>query len=82
MTTTSEQVLNLPLPDNDAGAATIREYLIRLLGELWREGECFSGERPFGNSDWESDLVDPLVDEHLATYENAYGLILQAIGDL
>jgi len=59
---TPQQVLDLPLsPDNDSGAATVRGYLVKLLETLWREGEGFSGKRPFGNSGWEWDLHIPLV---------------------
>lgn len=59
---TPEQILALPLdPSNDAGAATVRDYLIQLLAEVWRHGEGFSGKRPFGNSGWEYDLYKPLA---------------------
>jgi hypothetical protein len=54
-------VLALPMQENDARASTVREYLIALVAELWREGECFSGKRPFGNSGWECDLYHPLL---------------------
>lgn len=55
------EILALPMQDNDADAATIKDYLKALLSELWREQEGFSGKRPFGNSDWTKDLVLPLV---------------------
>jgi hypothetical protein len=56
------RVLALPMPsDNDADAATVREYLITLLRTLWVEGSEFSGKKPFGNSGWESDLHIPLI---------------------
>jgi len=58
---TGAEILNLPMGDNDADAGTIKEYLIALLSEVWREGEGFSGKRPFGNSDWEFDLYKPLL---------------------
>lgn len=54
-------VLNLPMDDNDANAKTIREYLAKLLAELWQELEGFSGKRPFGNSSWEYELYKPLI---------------------
>jgi hypothetical protein len=45
-----------------AGAdLSVREYLRLLLMGVWDEGECFDGKRPFGYSDWESDIYDPLV---------------------
>ena len=45
----AQRVLNLPMQDNDAGAATIRDYLVALVREVWRERDGFSGKRPFGN---------------------------------
>jgi hypothetical protein len=58
---TPQQVLDLALPDNDSGKSTVRGYLIALLAGVWRDGECFDGKRPFGNSSWEYDLYGPLV---------------------
>lgn len=40
---------------------SIREYLCELLSTLWKEGESFSGKRPFGNSGWDYDLFEPLI---------------------
>ena len=40
---------------------TIREYFKTILKTLFREGERFSGKRPFGNSGWEWDLAKPLI---------------------
>lgn len=48
--------------DSDAGNnLSVREYFQALLEVLWREGEGFSGKRPFGNSDWEYELYAPLI---------------------
>jgi hypothetical protein len=47
---------------NDANAATIHDYLRRLVEEVFAEGEGFSGKRPFGNSGWEYDLYQALAD--------------------
>lgn len=49
-----------PMQANDACAATIRGYLVALLEELWKHGECFGGKRPFGNSGWEYELYEAL----------------------
>lgn len=50
-------VLNIKMREgNDAEATTIGDYLVKLLTEIWREGEGFSGKRPFGNSGWEFEL--------------------------
>jgi hypothetical protein len=65
--TTARQALGLPMPANDADAATIRDYLIALLAKVWEEGECFNGKRPFGNSGWEDELYPPLITAGLAT---------------
>ncbi len=56
-----EQVLALPMQENDADAKTIGEYLVKLLKTLWANGEGFSGKRPFGNSGWDYELYYPLV---------------------
>lgn len=53
---TPQQLLALPLEENDAGAATVGQYLIILAHKVWSEGEGFSGKRPFGNSGWHCDL--------------------------
>jgi hypothetical protein len=60
--TTPEQLLDLPLPENDSGASTVRGYLVALLATLWREDEGFSGKRPFGNSGWQYDLYAPMIE--------------------
>lgn len=96
--TSNEQVLNTPMDpaENDAGASTIREYLVKLLAELWREQEGFSGKRPFGNSSWDGDLYIALIraglihggfDEdgylyHCGDAVGAFELIAQAIQSL
>lgn len=54
-------MLDLPLRGEIEGATTIREYLCNLLLTLWEEGEGFSGKRPFGNSGWDYDLLEPLL---------------------
>jgi len=56
-----EQVLNLPMPANDSGAATIRGYLAALVAAVWREGEIFSGRAPFGSPRWRYELYVPLA---------------------
>lgn len=64
---TGEQVLELPMnPDaNDAGVGSVRDYLHALLLVLWEEGDNFSGKKPFGNSDWETELWSPLLEAGL-----------------
>lgn len=47
--------------DNDAGASTIRYYLIKLLSALWEQGEGFSAKRPFGGSGWVLDIGRALI---------------------
>lgn len=61
MTAAPRQVLALLMQENDAGAATIGEYLITLLALLWNEKEGFDGKKPFGNSDWDGEVVETLV---------------------
>jgi len=61
----NNQILNTPMQDNDAGAKTIGDYLIALLATIWKEEDCFSGKRPFGNSDWTYDIYAALVRANL-----------------
>lgn len=55
---TGKQVLKVKMnPEtNDAGAKTIKGYLVNLIQTLIDEGEGFSGKRPFGNSCWEQEM--------------------------
>jgi hypothetical protein len=57
---TPEAVLALPMERNDAGAATVREYLVALAAGVWTVGEGFSGKRPFGNSGWHTEIHQAL----------------------
>lgn len=57
----ARRILDTPLPDNDAGAATVREYLTELLATLWQEEECFSAKRPFGEGGWQHEIYAPLI---------------------
>lgn len=57
----TKDVLNVPMQPNDADAATIGDYLVKLLVTLWQEGEDFSGKRPFGNSYWEDEIYIALA---------------------
>lgn len=91
----AEKLLALSLPENDAGAATVREYLVALAREVWREGEGFSGKRPFGNSGWHYELYGPMAkaglvrgdvdDDGCVDYVDkvtANGLIFDALDEL
>ena len=55
------EILALPMDENDADAETIGDYLVKLLLTLWLEGEGFNGKRPFGNSGWQLELYHALV---------------------
>lgn len=91
----SEQILDLPMEDNDAKASTVKDYLIALLIRLIEENEGFDGKRPFGNSGWDWDLYAPLLTAGLVDgkfdtdgfiedidEKAAKKLILRAIGEM
>lgn len=65
---TPTQVLDTPMPDNDAEATTVRGYLVELLATLWHQEEGFSGKRPFGNSSWTHELYAALGDAGFIRY--------------
>lgn len=56
-----KQVLDVAIEDDDSGATTIRGYLCALAEAVWRDGEGFSGKRPFGNSGWAWDVFAALA---------------------
>jgi hypothetical protein len=58
---TPQQILALPMEDNDAKADTIGQYFSALLSVLFTETEGFSGKRPFGNSGWDTDVDKALI---------------------
>lgn len=59
---TPQQILDTPMPTgNDAGAKTVRGYLITLLSKLWEQEADFNSKRPFGNSGWAYDVYGPLA---------------------
>lgn len=76
------QLLDLKLPDNDAGAPTVRAYLIELLTEVWVEEEGFNGKRPFGNSGWQNEVYSAMFRQGIVAdedYDAAEELVLAAI---
>lgn len=81
-----DDVLNASLPEgNDAGAATVRDYLIKLLALVWAEDEGFDGKRPFGNSGWTYDLMEALMNAGIVAKDDddtAHQLIADAIQHL
>jgi len=70
---TPQQILDLDLEPNDAGAATVRDYLIELLRLVWEHEQGFSGKRPFGNSGWQHDLYVPMAEQGwIASHSNQW----------
>jgi len=70
------------LPDNDANASTVIDYLRTLLSTLWEEEEGFDGKRPFGNSSWQSDVHAALIDAGVVAGElDADGYIIEGDTD-
>ena len=57
---TDDEILELRM-NSDIGETTIRRWLRELLLSLWRDGDGFSGKRPFGNSGWQFDVYKPLI---------------------
>lgn len=55
-------ILDVPMRENSSGADTVGGYLRRLLIEVWREGEGFSGKRAFGDSGWQFEVYEALAE--------------------
>lgn len=64
---TPQQILALPLEENDAHASTIGQFLITLTDKAWNEGEDFDGKRPWGNSAWEDPVTIALIKANTVT---------------
>lgn len=78
-----EEILNLTFYSNDLHrTVTVREFFIELLKKLFEDMECFSGKRPFGNSDWDYDLYNlflqnNLIEESYEDFEHIIQLLLE-----
>lgn len=77
----ARQILELPMGDNDADAATVRDYLITLLRRVWVMNEEFSGKYPFGNSDWQCELYGELAEAGLIDRDENDEHVDEAQGD-
>lgn len=62
-------ILKTQMPENDANAETVGDYLKKLLLKLWSEREGFSGKRPFGNSGWHYELYIAIANAGLIDAE-------------
>lgn len=77
---TAHKILTLQLPaDSDFGPVTVQEALLRLSLQVWKEGEEFSGKRPLGNSDWQSQITDAVIAAGLS--EDDWREAEQAVAD-
>lgn len=81
-----EQVLAVELePTSDFGAVTIREALFMLLAKVWEEEADFSGKRPFGNSSWQYDFSEALINANIVGEgedDDAFRMVEDAIAYL
>lgn len=72
--------LDTPMPwPNDADARTVRDYFVALASKVWMEGEDFSGKRPFGNSGWESEPIQALINAGHLPEDVDHGMAAQSI---
>ena len=58
----SKKILKLKFYSNDLRKEiTIKGFFKELLKTLFKEQEMFDSKRPFGNSDWDCDLIVCLI---------------------
>lgn len=63
---TNKEILKLKFYSNDLDREiTIKDFFKELLKTLLKEKEMFSSKRPFGNSDWDSDLIVCLIKNNI-----------------
>lgn len=56
------ELLDTQIQESDIGQVTVREYLHRLLDDVWTKEESFNSKRPFGNSSWQYEVFFALFD--------------------
>ncbi len=44
-------------------SCSFKEYFKALVSQVWKDGEGFSGKRPWGNSGWQHDVYEILASE-------------------
>lgn len=61
-----EEILNLKFYSKDLDKElTIKDFFKKLLVTLFKEKEMFDSKRPFGNSDWDDDLIVCLIKNNI-----------------
>lgn len=63
---TNKEILKLKFYSNDLDREiTIKDFFKELLVKLLKEKEMFDSKRPFGNSDWDCDLIVCLIKNNI-----------------
>lgn len=59
-----KSALDVRIKESDAGDnISVRDYLYRLLCDLWIKEDSFNSKRPFGNSGWRHEVIGALARE-------------------
>lgn len=56
-----KEIFNAHMKMPDGTERTVGERLLSLMSKCWKEGESFSGKRPFGWDEWQMDFCAPLI---------------------
>lgn len=82
----AQAVMALPMRPNRANAATVGEYMQRLLQALWEEGDGFRGYAAFGSSGFQFPVYDALRDGGMLgeddPSETGHGILANALSAL
>lgn len=72
---TNEQILELKV-SHSYELITVKELLKKILLQFIKEGENFSSKRPFGDSDWDGELIILFVNNGIISGKiDKYGFI-------
>ena len=52
---------------------TLKQYFILLAQTVWKEGEEFSGKRPWGNSSWQYEVYAAMIKNGFEGKLDSYG---------
>ena len=62
MTTTQlQEILALPMVPGASQTPTVGAFLARLALDVFEQGEAFDPYQPFGNHDWQDELIETLA---------------------
>jgi hypothetical protein len=78
-----EEILNYRFEARDIEVnLSIKDFLKTILKKVWKEEQCFDGKRPFGNSGWQQEIYDILIENKVVDEKAEESEMCKIIVDL